>query len=94
MGIAKKVLITCGAGAVTSAIVEEKLKILANQRGWRMTIVSCNAREVTSYLNGVDFVITTTPLRGVEGIPVLQGLPFLSGIGEEALKEEIAKQFS
>jgi PTS system galactitol-specific IIB component len=94
MGDRKKILFTCGACAVTSAVIKRSAEDWPRSKAGRISDVSCNAREVANYLQGVAPVITTPATRGVEGVPVLQGIPFKSGIGEEQLAEELIKLFS
>jgi PTS system galactitol-specific IIB component len=39
--------------------------------------------------SGVYLIVTTTPLQGNLGLPVIQTLAFLTGMGKEAVIEQI-----
>jgi PTS system galactitol-specific IIB component len=51
----------------------------------------CKAAEVKSLATGYDLIVTTTPVPKDTGIPVIQTLAFLTGIGKEAAIEDIIK---
>jgi PTS system galactitol-specific IIB component len=39
-----------------------------------------------------DLIVTTTPVRTERDVPVIQTLAFLTGIGKEAVIEEIVQK--
>jgi PTS system galactitol-specific IIB component len=41
--------------------------------------------------SGIDLIVTTTPLQGEFEVPVIKTLAFLTGIGKEAVIEQIIK---
>lgn len=47
-----------------------------------MEVAQCKVVELRSYTDGADLIVTTTILRGDFDIPVVSGLPFITGIGE------------
>ncbi|HBT90251.1 MAG TPA: PTS galactitol transporter subunit IIB, partial [Ruminococcaceae bacterium] len=42
-----------------------------------------------SHLDGVSLVVPTSRIKQDLGVPVISGMPFISGIGEEELKKKI-----
>jgi len=49
----------------------------------------CKAAEIKNFLDGADLIVTTSQVRFDPGIPVMNGLPFLTGMGKDKLIEEI-----
>ena len=60
------------------------------ERGIPVDIRQCKATEVRGLAPDADIVVATTPVPDDIGKPVFKGLPFLTGIGRDALIEEIA----
>ncbi|MCI1857532.1 MAG: PTS sugar transporter subunit IIB [Sporolactobacillus sp.] len=90
----KKILVACGAGVVTSTIavnkVDEGLKshgISSDQYKVDQTSIA----QVASLADNYDLVITTAQYNNQIGVPVLNGLPFLTNIGADQLIDQIVK---
>ena len=50
----------------------------------------CKASEIQAYIDqGADLIVTTSQIRFDPGIPVLNGLAFLTGIGKDKLLQDI-----
>ncbi len=81
--MAKKILISCGTAIATSTVVLRKIEEHLQERGIKATLTQCKASEVHSRLDGVDLIVTTTPVGDVGSIPVIQTLSFLTGQGIE-----------
>ena len=64
---------------------------MSNKIGIPVEIVQCRISEIDSFVNGVDLIVTTSKVRKDYGIPLLHGMPFVSGIGVETLEEKIVK---
>lgn len=88
----KKVLIVCGTGIATSTLVARKLEEGLRKRGIEIETRQCKAAEVEGRLDGIDLIVTTTPLPDNLGVPVIRTLAFLTGVGEEEVLEEVAKK--
>ena len=87
--MAKKILVSCGTAVATSTVVLRKIEDYLNNKGIKVTMIQCKAAEVPSKLDGVDLIVTTTPVGDVGDIPVIQTLSFLTGIGVDADMEKI-----
>jgi len=89
MAQAKRILVACGTAIATSTVVARAIEEALEARGIRVTTRQCKATEVASLVQGMDLVVTTTPVPGNLGVPVIQTLAFLTGIGKEAAIEQI-----
>jgi PTS system galactitol-specific IIB component len=87
----KRILVACGTAIATSTVVARAIEEALGERGIQVTTRQCKATEVPSLVHGMDLVVTTTPVPGNLGVPVIQTLAFLTGIGREAVIEQIIK---
>ncbi|NPD73097.1 PTS sugar transporter subunit IIB [Oceanispirochaeta sp. M1] len=80
----KKILVCCGTAIATSTVVLRKIEEILEEKGITgVRFDQCKASEVSSKLNDVDLIVTTTMIFDVGDIPVIQTLSFLTGIGIE-----------
>ena len=89
-----KILVACGTGIVTSTMAADKLKKELEKKGKtsKITISQCKVAELNSKASGYDLIISTTQVSDKIQIPVVSGLPFLTGIGvDKAVNEVIEK---
>ena len=91
MSIRKTILVACGTAVATSTVVAKSIEEILRDRGIDVITRQCKASEVASMTSGVDLIVTTTPLQGNLGVPVIQTLAFLTGMGKEAVIEQIIK---
>jgi PTS system galactitol-specific IIB component len=85
----KVVLVACGTAIATSTVVAKAIEEACKQAGIRVSTRQCKAAEVMSMIHGADLVVTTTPLPKNLGVPVIQGLAFLTGIGKDQVLKQI-----
>lgn len=88
---AKRILVACGTAIATSTVVAKAIEDALRERGIEVVTRQCKASEVPSMVEGMDLVVTTTPVPTNLGVPVIQTLAFLTGIGKEAVIEQIVK---
>jgi PTS system galactitol-specific IIB component len=88
----KRILVACGTAIATSTVVAKALEEALEKRGIPVTIQQCKASEVPTLSHDADLIVTTTPVRTERDIPVIQTLAFLTGIGKEAVIEEIVQK--
>lgn len=91
MSIRKTILVACGTAIATSTVVAKTLEEVLRERGIDVVTRQCKATEVGSMTSGIDLIVTTTPLQGEFEVPVIKTLAFLTGIGKEAVIEQIIK---
>ena len=87
----KKIVLACGAGVATSAVVAQKISALLDANGYADSyeIVQCPVGEAKDTCADADLLIATTVAP--EGItcPYVNGFPFLTGIGRPAAEQEV-----
>jgi len=85
----KVVLVACGTAIATSTVVAKGIEEAMRDRGMSVLTRQCRASEIRSRLSGVDLVVSTTPVPSDLGVPVIQTLAFLTGIGKEDVLNQI-----
>lgn len=86
----RKVIVACGGAVATSTMAAEEIKDLCKEHGIELEIIQCRVNEIETYLDGVNLVCTTAKVDRTFGdIPLVHGMPFVSGVGIEALKQKI-----
>ena len=87
----KRILVACGTAIATSTVVALAIEEEMKKRGIKVTTRQCKATEVKSLAGDADLIVTTTQVPSDLGVPVIQTLAFLTGIGKEEVIEEIVK---
>jgi PTS system galactitol-specific IIB component len=85
----KIVLVVCGTGVATSTLVAHAIEEAMQARGIKVATRQCKAMEVLSMAPDADLIVATTPVPADLGRPVIKGLPFLTGIGRDAVLDQI-----
>lgn len=86
----RKVIVACGGAVATSTMAAEEIKELCEENGITVEIVQCRVNEIETYMDGADIICTTARVdRKFGDIPVVHGMPFISGVGIDALREKI-----
>ncbi len=91
MAAPKTILVACGTAIATSTMVAKAIEEAMKARGISVRTRQCKAMEVRSLVKDADLVVTTTPVPSDLGVPVIQTLAFLTGLGKEEAIEQIAK---
>ena len=87
----KTVMFCCGTAIATSTVVALTVQEMLKERGIEIETRQCKAAEVAYKINGIDLVVSTTPISADIGeVPVVVTISFLTGIGKDAAIEEIA----
>lgn len=88
--MAKTVIVSCGTAIATSTVAAKAIEEACKKAGIAVITKQCKAAEIPIYLEqGADLIVTTSQMRFDPGIPVVKGLAFLTGIGTEAVVNEI-----
>jgi len=97
----KYILIACGTAVATATAVAMKMRELFEKEGINADTTQCKAIEVNYFLSQrtPDLIVSTTPIPGeknngpnrrtINGVTILNGVPYLTGIGKEKLDQEI-----
>lgn len=85
----KKVIVACGGAVATSTIAANKIVELCRKYGVDVEICQIRISEIESHLSGTSLIVTTTRIKRDYGVPYVNGMPFISGIGTEQTEEAI-----
>jgi len=85
----KTVIVSCGTAIATSTVAAKAIEEACKAAGIDVITKQCKAAEIKNFLDGADLIVTTSQVRFDPGIPVINGLPFLTGMGKDKLIEEI-----
>jgi len=84
-----KIVVACGTAIATSTHVAIKIKELLEERGLKIHTIQCRVPEVPSLAPDADLVVATAQVPYDIDVPVVSGIPFLTGIGVEEVIDEI-----
>ncbi|MFV0452015.1 MAG: PTS sugar transporter subunit IIB [Propioniciclava sp.] len=90
----KRILIVCGTGVATSTVVVQKVKAFCEANGLPATINQGAVADLVSGAVNADFIVATTQVPSSVQVPVIPGLAFLTGVGVDAVEEQIRAQFA
>ena len=85
----KRVLVSCGTAIATSTVVAKGIEEAMKERGIDVRTRQCKASEIRGLASDADLIVTTTPVPDDLGVPVIQTLAFLTGIGKEEVLDQI-----
>ena len=81
----RKVIVACGGAVATSTMAAEEIKELCEAHNITLDLVQCRVTEIETYMDGATAKVD----RSFGDIPVVHGMPFVSGVGIEALQQKI-----
>jgi galactitol PTS system EIIB component len=89
----KKIYIVCATGIATSTMVRMRVEEYLGQQGIKASFTQSRVGELSADRIEADLIVATTgmPPEFAKVVPVVSGVPFLTGIGEEAALEQIKK---
>lgn len=87
----KKLLIMCGTGIATSTVVMGKVKswLEDNNLQGQVKLYQSKISEELSRIDDYDVIISTTIVPDNIKSKVIDGVPLLTGIGTEAMYEQV-----
>ncbi|WP_417643130.1 PTS galactitol transporter subunit IIB [Enterobacter kobei] len=86
----RKVIVACGGAVATSTMAAEEIKELCEANNIPLELVQCRVTEIETYMDGAHLICTTARVdRTFGAIPVVHGMPFVSGVGIEPLQQKI-----
>ena len=86
----KKVYVVCATGIATSTMLRVKIEAFLQEKGIDVEVSQYRVTEITPSRVDADAIVATTgmPDEFSEVVPVINGLPLITGQGEdEALQE-------
>lgn len=90
----KKILVACGSGIATSTVARNKLEEDLQARGINMKEISMEQTsipQIPSIASEYDVIVTTARYKEDVGVPIINGLAFLTGIGEDGAVDKIVE---
>ena len=84
----KKVIVACGGAVATSTVAANAVVDLAKENGIDGEIAQVRISEIESNLPA-DLIVTTSKVKRDYGVPLITGMPFISGIGADKTNEKI-----
>ncbi|RJX67152.1 PTS galactitol transporter subunit IIB [Vibrio sinensis] len=86
-----KVIVACGGAVATSTMAAEEIKDLCEEHNVEVEIIQCRVNEIETYISDdVSFICTTARVDRTFGeIPLFHGMPFISGVGTDELKDKM-----
>lgn len=88
----KRILFVCGTGGITSAVAEKMVTDTCKDAGIPVSAIRCTPTNISSNLDGIDLIVSTTFLSGNYPIEVVNALSLITGIGTETVLTEIIKK--
>ena len=86
----RKIIVACGGAVATSTMAAEEIKELCAEHNIELDLVQCRVTEIETYMDDADLICPTARVdRQFGDIPLVHGMPFISGVGIEALKQKI-----
>ncbi|WP_418963730.1 PTS sugar transporter subunit IIB [Cetobacterium sp.] len=85
----KKIIVACGSGVATSQTVASKVERLLKAKGLNVKVEAVDIKSISMHLKTSDVYISIVPLKQELSIPVISGIPFLTGVDQEKELEKL-----
>lgn len=85
----KKIYAVCGSGVATSTMIAAKVRDYLEARGVQCDVQTTNYGIVNGGGLVADCLVSTNPNITCGDIPVVPGVALLTGMGEEAVLEQV-----
>ena len=85
----KTIIIACGAGVATSAMMASKIEQFLSDNGIDCQIIQCNVLQLNQYEDGADVIVSSVEVKEKHRCPIVMGLAFISGKGIEETQKEL-----
>lgn len=87
-----RIFIACGSGIATSTVAQEKVKEILSAASIPAKITKGTVSQVPSMVDSVDLVLVTARYPKTLSVPVIQVFGLISGIGEEAVADQLVAE--
>ena len=89
----KRILIVCGTAIATSTVVAYKVGELLKKHGIKADLSRALTAAAKTASKNADLIIATTQVPSVN-VPVLSGIPYITGIGVDKLEKDIIEKLT
>ena len=85
------IVTVCGSGAMSSSLLAATLTEMLEEQGYEVNATETmpGMLENTLTQEDWDLIVYATPLDDIYGIPILNGICLLTGMGVDEFKEEL-----
>lgn len=90
----KKLIVACGSGVATSQTVASKLERELDKKGYKAIIEAVDMKSLESHLKNADAYVSIVKPEKDYGIPVFNGIAFLTGVGMDKELDKIIELIS
>lgn len=80
----KKFIVACNNGVATSQTIASKVQDLLDAKGVSAKVEAVDIKSIDTYLSSADAYICVIAPDHEFNIPVINGVAFLTGVGEDA----------
>lgn len=80
----KKIIVACGSGVATSQTVASKVNRLLKENRVDAQVEAVDLKSVDRYMDSSAAYIAITKIDKEYPIPVINGIAFLTGVGQDA----------
>ena len=87
----KRIIVACGGAVATSTVAATRIVELCEEQGISVEVVQCRVSEIAANCDNVDLIVTTARVTKDYGVPLENGMAFVSGVGIEAAEERILR---
>ncbi|NLV77145.1 MAG: PTS galactitol transporter subunit IIB [Tissierellia bacterium] len=85
----KRIIVACGGAVATSTVAANKIAELCEREGIDSEFIQCRVSEINSNKYGADLIVTTARVKKDYGVPLVNGMAFISGVGVELTEDKI-----
>ena len=89
----KRIYLVCATGIATSTMLRVKLEEFLRDKGIKASIQQYRVTELSPDRVEADVIVSTTgmPAEFSRVVPVIDGVPLITGIGEEEILDELLR---
>jgi len=85
----KKIIVACGSGVATSQTVASKLNKELEKKNVKADVEAVDMKSLESHIKNADAYVSIVKPDKDYGIPVYDGVSFLTGVGMEQELDKI-----
>lgn len=85
----KKVIVACGGAVATSTVAANKVIEICKNNNIDVEICQCRISEIPSNIEGAALIVPTSRVKKDYGVPLVTGMPFISGVGADKTEKKI-----
>ena len=85
----KRIVVACNAGVATSAAIACKIQDMLEERGYEAIVEATEITSLETALRGAAMYVCVIKPAKDYGVPMCNGVAFLTGVGMEAELQKI-----